>query len=82
VVAQYGKLTEAEIKSLVVCDKWLASIRAALDGEVQHLAHVLATRVNQLEERYASTLPQLQDQVEKLNIKVEEHLEKMGLVWT
>ncbi len=35
----YAVLTEAEIKTLVVEDKWIASIRAALEGEVQRVSH-------------------------------------------
>ena len=35
VLARYGVLTEAEIKTLAVEDKWFTSIRAAVQGEVQ-----------------------------------------------
>ena len=34
VAAQYGKLTEGEIKTLVVDDKWLATLAAAVQGEL------------------------------------------------
>jgi len=81
VLAQYAKLTEAEIKTLVVDDKWLAAIWAALDGEVQRLTHAFANRVGELEERYAATLSELRVGVDRLSVKVEEHLEKMGTPW-
>jgi type I restriction enzyme M protein len=81
VLARYGKLTEAEIKTLVVEDKWLASLRAAIDGEVQRVTQRLAGRVKELEERYAQPLPALEREVEAFSAKVEGHLEKMGLVW-
>ena len=55
VLARYGVLTEAEIKTLAVEDKWFASIRGAIEGEVQRLTQQLAGRVKELEERYASS---------------------------
>jgi type I restriction enzyme M protein len=81
VLAHYGKLTEAEIKTLVVEDKWLASLRAAIDGEVQRVTQQLAGRVKELEERYARPLPELERAVEALSAKVDAHLKKMGLAW-
>jgi len=81
VLAQYPKLTEAEIKTLVVDDKWFASIEAAIEGEVQRLTQRLAGRVKELEERYAQPLPELEREVEEYAEKVEGHLKKMGLVW-
>ena len=79
VLDHYATLTEAEIKTLVVKDKWVASIRAALDSEVQRLTQQLAGRVKELEERYASPLPDLEREVEEFSVKVEGHLKKMGL---
>jgi type I restriction enzyme M protein len=40
VAAQYGKLTEDEIKTLVVDDKWLATLAAAVQGELDRLATI------------------------------------------
>ena len=79
VLDHYAALTEAEIKTLVVGDKWVASIRSALDSEVQRLTQQLAGRVKELEERYASPLPELEREVEEFGAKVEGHLKKMGL---
>ena len=79
VLARYGKLTEAEIKTLAVADKWLASLGAAVEGEVQRLTRQLAGRVKELEERYARPLPELEKEVETFSAKVEGHLKKMGL---
>jgi type I restriction enzyme M protein len=79
VLARYGKLTEVEIKTLVVEDKWLASLRAAIDGELQRVTNHLAGRVKEVEERYARPLPELEREAEALSARVEGHLEKMGL---
>ena len=79
VLARYGAFTEAEIKTLVIEDKWLAGIRSAVEGEVYRLTRRLAARVQELEERYADPLPNLTCRVAKFSAKVEEHLKRMGL---
>ena len=79
VLARYATLTEDEIKTLVVKDKWIASVQSTIAGEVQRLTHALAERVQELEERYADPLPALARQVEAFDVKVEEHLRKMGV---
>ena len=81
VLARYAKLTETQIKMLVVEDKWFASIRVAIDREVQRLTKLLAGRVKELEERYARPLPELEREVEKFGDMVEGHLRKMGVEW-
>ncbi|NLA31771.1 MAG: type I restriction endonuclease subunit M, partial [Methanomicrobiales archaeon] len=81
VFTRYATLTEDEIKRLVVEDKWFASIRAAIEGEVQRLTQRLAGRVKELDERYARPLPELEREVEELGAKVEEHLRRMGVEW-
>ncbi len=80
VLGQYSKLTEAEIKTLVVDDKWVDVIRAALEGEVQRLMQGLANRVKELEERYGIRLPEAKSEVAELSEKVEAHLKQMGLI--
>ena len=79
VLARYEALTEAEIKTLVVDDKWYASIRAAVDDEVQRLTQRLAGRVQELTERYARPLSALEQEVEDFSGKVEGHLKRMGV---
>ena len=79
VLNRYTTLTEVEIKTLVVQDKWFASIQAAIENEVQCLTQQLTGRANELEERYAQPLPQLDSEVETLSLKVENHLRVMGL---
>ena len=79
VLAYYATLTEEEIKTLVVMDKWFASIHAAIDGEVQRLTQALAVRIQELEERYAHPLLLLKQDVEGYSVRVEEHLRNMGM---
>ena len=79
VLARYAVLTEAEIKDLVVDDKWCAGIRAAIDDEVHRLTQRLTGRVQELEDRYARPLPALEHEVEAFSAKVEGHLMRMGV---
>jgi len=81
VFAQYLKLTEDESKTLLVDDKWQATLKAAIQAEIERVTQQLANRVKTLEERYAESLPQLTQDVEALSSKVDEHLKKMGLTW-
>jgi type I restriction enzyme M protein len=79
--AKYPTLTEAEIKTLVVDDKWLETIAAVVQGELDRVSQTLTGRIRQLAERYANPLPQLTDEVTTLASRVDEHLKKMGAVW-
>ncbi|OQW66142.1 MAG: type I restriction endonuclease subunit M [Nitrospira sp. ST-bin5] len=79
--AQYPKLTEDEIKQLVVDDKWLATIAAAVQGELDRVSQTITGRIHELAERYATPLPQLKDEVAALAARVDDHLKKMGAMW-
>jgi len=81
VFAHYPKLQDNEIKTLLVEDKWRASLRGALESEVERVTQQLANRVKELEERYSSSLPQLTQNVSELEAKVAAHLKAMGLEW-
>ncbi|MFC3943542.1 type I restriction-modification system subunit M [Pseudomonas gingeri] len=78
---KYPQLSEDEIKSLVVDDKWLATLAVAVQGELDRVSQILTGRIRELSERYATPLPQLTDEVAMLAGRVEEHLKNMGAVW-
>ena len=80
--AQYPRLTEAEIKTLVVEDKWLAAISAAVHGEMDRISQALTQRVKELAERYDIPMPQQARRVAELEQAVNRHLERMGFSWT
>ena len=80
-VKHYAKLTEAEIKLLVVEDKWLAVLQSDVTGELDRVSQALTGRVKLLTERYGTALPKLAESVEVLNAKVDAHLKRMGLAW-
>lgn len=75
---RYPLLSETEIKTLVVDDKWLARIRAAIAGEMDRVSQGLTQRVKVLAERYEVALPALTKKVTNLEATVADHLAKMG----
>jgi type I restriction enzyme M protein len=81
VAGKYPKLTEDEIKTLVVDDKWLATPATAVQGELDRVSQTLTGRIRQLAERYIVPLPKLTDEVAALAARVDGHLKKMGAVW-
>ncbi|MDG4550161.1 MAG: type I restriction-modification system subunit M [Candidatus Contendobacter sp.] len=80
VLAQYARLTEAEIRKLVVDDKWLARLAADVRSELERVSQRLTQRVKELAERYATPLPKLVEEVDALSDKVDGHLKKMGFI--
>ena len=81
VAARYAQLTEAEIQTLVVDDKWLAALAASVQGELDRVSQSLTGRIRQLAKRYATPVPRLAEEVETLAARVDEHLRKMGFDW-
>ncbi|QBZ84182.1 type I restriction-modification system subunit M [Hydrogenovibrio crunogenus] len=79
VFKKYPGLVESEIKALIVEDKWLATLQANIEAEIERITQQLANRVKELEERYAETLPKIESQVSALSEKVADHLKSMGL---
>lgn len=78
ILNKYPELTEAEIKTLVINDKWFKEIQTSVEGEVKRITQRLASRVKELDERYESTMHELEEEVDELSKKVEGHLRKMG----
>lgn len=81
VYAQYPKLTEDEVKTLVVDDKWLAALNGVIHGEMDKVSQQLTERIKQLTERYETPVPEINRRMIDLEVKVNEHLHKMGFTW-
>jgi len=79
--AKYPKLREAEIKTLVVDDKWMARLDAAVQGELNRVSETLTSRIRELADRYATPLPRLASEAILLGKRVDDHLKKMGASW-
>ena len=81
VTAKYPTLTEADVKSLVVDDKWLAGLAADVQSELDRVSSALTGRIQQLADRYATPLLVLTCDAEALAKRVDEHLKQMGAAW-
>jgi len=79
--AKYPTLTEAEIKTLVVDDKWLAALDRDIHGEMDRVSQALTQRVKELAERYETPMPEMVNRVADREAKVNRHLSKMGFSW-
>lgn len=78
VLATYPRLSAAEVKTLVVDDKWMAGLEARIDGETRRVAQALTRRVKELSDRYRATQLVLARRVAELEKAVVGHLKKMG----
>ena len=76
---KYGNLTEPEVLGLVLDDKWAATIRDRIAGEVNFLMVALVARIQQLGGRYVETVGALGVELEELETKVMGHLADMGV---
>ena len=79
--AKYPRLAQAEIKTLVVDDKWMERLSSSVQSAIDHVSQTLTGRIRQLAERYGTPLPKLTEEVERLAARVEGHLKRMGAVW-
>jgi len=81
VAARYATMSKDEVQTMVLGDKWLPTLAAAVQTELNRVSQSLTGRIKELAERYATPLPQLNAEVESLSSKVAAHLQKMGFVW-
>ncbi|MGH3277509.1 MAG: type I restriction-modification system subunit M [Trebonia sp.] len=76
---QYGKLTEDDVKTLVLDDKW----RTVIISRVLSLANLLTLefvgRIQVLGERYATTVDDLISELAQHEAVVARHFTKMGI---
>ena len=79
VAARFGKLTEDDIRMLVVDAKWLATLDAAVQGELDRVSQTLMARVRELADRYSVPLSELTADVARLAAETESHLKAMGV---
>ena len=79
--AKYPELSESEIKTLVVDDKWMVALDATIHSEMDRVSHQLTQRLKELAERYETPLSRMLDRVAKQEAKVKRNLETMGFAW-
>ncbi|WP_394808135.1 type I restriction-modification system subunit M [Nitrosomonas sp.] len=80
-LAKYPKLSEKEIKTLVVDNKWLAELDSRIHGEMDRVSQALTQRVKELVDRYETPLSLATKSVAELEKKVNAHLRSMGFTW-
>ncbi len=80
-LAHYAKLTESEIKTLVVDDKWIKELEATIHSEMDRISQALTHRVRELVERYDTPLPLMVRRATELESRVDAHLQRMGFAW-
>ena len=76
---KYGNLIEDEVKTLVLDDKWLATITSRITSAVEALTLTLVARIQELGERYNETVATLEAQLEMFEATVTRHLADMGI---
>jgi type I restriction enzyme M protein len=77
--ARYTALTEDDVKAIAIRLKWLDTLQAALQAEIDQIAQDLTAKLDTLTQRYADTLPALEAQVAALSSTVLQHLARMGV---
>ncbi|MEG4109548.1 N-6 DNA methylase [Microcoleus sp. S13_C5] len=80
VLKKYGYLTQDEIQTLVVDDKWMPTLHQTINSEMERISQRLTQRIKELAERYEAPLPELTSRVDELTSRVDAHLKKMGMV--
>ncbi|WP_187470378.1 type I restriction-modification system subunit M [Corynebacterium urealyticum] len=79
VIARYAKLSEEEIRDLVVGDKWQTVVAGRFASEVDTATFQLTRRIQELGKRYDETVDDLDAELEDLQKKVAVHLADMGI---
>ena len=79
VLKKYGELSEADVRQIVLENKWLASVRSRVGNEVNGLTLTLVDRIQELGARYAETVGGLSAALDDLERKVAAHLADMGV---
>ncbi|XWW46651.1 type I restriction-modification system subunit M [Fibrella sp. USSR17] len=75
---QYKALTDDDIKTLVVDDKWIQVLDDAIHTEMQRISQRLTRRITELADRYDMPLPLQLTELEELEARVNDHLASMG----
>ncbi|MEU8772648.1 type I restriction-modification system subunit M [Streptomyces sp. NPDC048606] len=76
---KYGDLTEDDVRTLVLDDKWRTTITARVASEGEALTLALVKRIQQLGDRYAETVAQIESECANLESRVAGHLADMGV---
>ncbi len=77
---QYKNLKLGEIKDLIIKDKWLKSLKNALENKILKRTNAFTSTLNGIIQTYSNSLLELDKEVKKSESKVLEHLKDLGLM--
>ncbi|MCQ2635987.1 type I restriction-modification system subunit M [Helicobacter pylori] len=77
---QYKNLELGEIKDLIIKDKWLKSLKNALENKILKRINAFASALNGIIQTYSNSLLELDKEVKESESKVLEHLKDLGLM--
>ncbi|WP_208386930.1 type I restriction-modification system subunit M [Helicobacter pylori] len=77
---QYKNLEINEIKDLIIQDKWLNSLKNALENKIQKRINAFTSALNEIISSYSNSLLELDKEVKESESKVLEHLKDLGLM--
>ncbi|WP_208390260.1 type I restriction-modification system subunit M [Helicobacter pylori] len=77
---QYKNLEINEIKDLIIKDKWLNSLKNALENKIQKRTNAFISALNEIISSYSNSLLELDKEVKESESKVLEHLKDLGLM--
>ncbi len=77
---QYKNLKLDEIKDLIIQDKWLNSLKNALENKIQKRINAFTSVLNEIISSYSNSLLELDKEVKESESKVLEHLKDLGLM--
>ncbi len=77
---QYKNLEINEIKDLIIQDKWLKSLKNALENKILKRINAFISVLNGIISSYSNSLLELDKEVKESESKVLEHLKDLGLM--
>ncbi len=77
---QYKNLELSEIKDLIIKDKWLNSLKNALENKILKRINAFTSAPNTIISNYSNSLLELDKEVKESESKVLEHLKDLGLM--
>ncbi|GAA9519483.1 type I restriction-modification system subunit M [Helicobacter pylori] len=77
---QYKNLELGEIKDLIIQDKWLKSLKNALENKIFKRINAFSSALNGIIQTYSNSLLELNKEVKESESKVLEHLKDLGLM--
>lgn len=77
--AQYAKLTDVDVRSLVIHEKWGKAVADRIAVEVVSLGDRLIARLRLLADRYERSIPEIEALERELETRVRKHLAALGV---